>query len=332
MKSPLRFGVVGLGNWGQLYLNYLAALPSVEIRWVCDLDRTLAEASAQRTGAPHWTTDWEELIADPKLDAMCIVTPEDAHLAPVRGALAAGKHVLIEKPIAPNADEAEEMVALATKANSFVMPGHIMRFDSRYGLIRDRIRNGEFGRVVSLKAQRHIRQNLTRARGGHHPAYRFAIHDIDIALWLVGSPVKRVSGYQQAVQYPDTIDYTMAVLEHENGVLTTIEASSLMPAENLLAIYDLTVIGLKEIYSLPMLGGFPNLMSLGAGHTTPDTGLLPTSSKLVSGPLGAEICYFANCVARNVAPDYVTMQEALEGLRVAWAIIESCDQGRPIAL
>jgi predicted dehydrogenase len=332
MKNPLSFGVIGLGNWGQLYLHQLARLPSVEVHWVCDIDRTLAQASAQRTGALHWTTEWEELMDDAELDAVCVVTPEYAHLAPVKGALSAGKHVLVEKPIASNADEAVEMVALAAKASSFIMPGHVMRFDNRYGLIRKRIKNGDFGRVVSLKAQRHIRQNLTRARGAHHPAYRFAIHDIDIALWLIGSPVKKVMGYQKAVQHPDIVDYVLAILEHENGALTTIEASSLMPVENLLVIYDLTVIGPKEIYSLPLFGGLPNLMSLDAGHTTPDTALFPAVSELVSGPLGAEICYFANCVARNIAPDYVTMQEALEGLEVAWAIVESCKQGKPITL
>ncbi len=330
MNTPIRFGVIGLGNWGQLYLHHLGGLPSVEVRWVCDLDESLAEATAQRIGVPHWTTEWTELMADPELDAVCVVTPEAAHLAPVKAALAAGKHVLVEKPIASTRDEAEEMVAIAAEASSFIMPGHVMRFDPRYSLLHKRIRDGEFGRVASVKAQRHIRQNLTRARGAHHPAYRFAIHDIDVALWLTGSPIRQVTGYQQAVQYPDTVDYTLAILEHENGALTTIEASSLMPIENLLAIYDLTVIGEKEIYSLPLFGGLPDLLSLDEGHTTPDILLYPAEAGLVSGCLGAEICYFANCVAKNVSPSYVTMQEALEGLQVAWAIVESCNEGKPI--
>jgi len=332
MTTPIRFGVIGLGNWGQLYLHHLGGLPSVEVRWVCDLDSALAETTAQRIGAPHWTAEWTELMADPDLDAVCVVTPEAAHLAPVKAALAAGKHVLVEKPIASTRDEAEEMVAIAAEASSFIMPGHVMRFDTRYSLLYKRIRDGEFGRVVSVKAQRHIRQNLTKARGAHHPAYRFAIHDIDVALWLTGSPIRQVMGYQQAVQYPDTVDYALAVLEHENGALTTIEASSLMPIENLLVIYDLTVIGEKEMYNLPLFGALPDLLSLDEGHTTPDTLLYPAGSGLVSGSLGAEICYFANCVAKKMPPTYVTMREALEGLKVAWAVVESCKEGKPISL
>ncbi len=332
MKTPIRFGVIGLGNWGQLHLHHLGGLPSVEVRWVCDLDESLAEATAQKINASHWTSEWEELMADPELDAICVVTPEDSHLAPVKAALAAGKHVLVEKPIASTRDEAEEMVAIAAGASSFIMPGHVMRFDTRYSLLLKRIRDGEFGRITSVKAQRHIRQNLTRARGAHHPVYRFAIHDIDVALWLTGSPVRQVTGYQQAIQYPDTVDYTLAILEHESGALTTIEASSLMPIEHLLVIYDLTVIGEKEMYSFPLFGGLPDLLSLNDGHTTPDTLLYPAGSGLLSGSLGAEICYFANCVAKDIPPNYVTMQEALEGLKVAWAVVESCNEGKPIPL
>lgn len=332
MTKPVRFGIIGLGNWGQLHLHYLGGLPSVEVRWVCDLDGALAESTAQRIGVPHWTTEWEELMVDSELDAVCVVTPEAAHLGPVRAALEAGKHVLIEKPIASTRDEAEEMVAIAAEASSFIMPGHVMRFDTRYSLLYERIRDGEFGRITSVKAQRHIRQNLTRARGAHHPAYRFAIHDIDVALWLTGSPIRQVTGYQQAVRYPDTVDYALAVLEHENGALTTIEASSLMPIENLLVIYDLTVIGEKEMYSLPLFGGLPDLLSLDKGHTTPDSLLYPAEPSLVSGCLGTEICYFANCVTKNVPPSYVTMQEALDGLKVAWAVVESCNEGKPIRL
>lgn len=332
MKTPIGFGVIGLGYWGQKHLQHLGALPYVEVRWVCDLDTSLAQATAQKAGAPHWATEWEEMMADPELDAVCVVTPEHAHLAPVKAALAAGKHVLVEKPIASTADEAEEMAAAAAEAKSFIMPGHTMRFDPRFAVLRERIKEGRFGRIVSVKAQRHIRRNLARARGGHHMAYRLAIHDIDLALWLTGAPVTRVVGYQRAVQYPDTVDYTLAVLEHENGALTTIEASSLMPIENQLAIYDLTVIGDRELYNLPLLSGQPDLMSLQEGHITLDALLLPVAPGLVSGSLGAELCYFVNCLARNVPPNYVTLQDALEVLRIAWAIMQSCEQGKAIVL
>ncbi len=105
-----------------------------------------------------------------------------------------------------------------------------------------------------------------------------------------------------------------------------------MPIKSLLVIYDLTVIGDKEMYSLPLFGGLPDLLSLDEGHTTPDNLLYPAGPSLVSGCLGTEICYFANCVAKNVPPNYVTMQEALEGLKVAWAVVESCNEGKPIVL
>jgi UDP-N-acetylglucosamine 3-dehydrogenase len=332
MKTAIRFGLIGLGNWGQQHLHQLAGLPCVEVRWICDADGVLAEATAQRSGIPHWTTEWEEIMADPQVDAVCVVTPEHAHLAPVKAALAAGKHVLVEKPIAPTAEEAEEMIAAASTATSFIMPGHVMRFDPRFSFLHRRIRAGKLGRVVSIKTQRHIRQNLTRARARHHIAYRLAVHDIDLALWFAGSPVVRVRGYHRAVQYPDIVDFSLAVLEHANGALSSIEVSSLMPSEEMLVIYDLTVIGEKETYSLPLLKDLPDLMSLQEGHVTPDVLLLPASPGLVSGSLGTEIAYFVNCIAKDVPPDHVTLHEALDALRVAWAIAQSCEEGRPVEL
>ena len=76
----------------------------------------------------------------------------------------------------------------------------------------------------------------------------------------------------------------------------------------------------------------PGELGTDEGHTTPDNLLYPAEPSLVSGCLGTEICYFANCVAKNVPPSYVTMQEALEGLKVAWAVVESCNEGKPILL
>jgi predicted dehydrogenase len=332
MKLPIRFGVIGLGNWGQQHLRQLEALPSVEVRWVCDADATLAKATAEGSGIPHWTTEWEAMMADPELDAVCVVTPEHAHLEPVKVALATGKHVLVEKPIASTPAEAEAMATAAAKADSFIMPGHVMRFDPRFAFLHQRIQEGKLGRIVSVKTQRHIRQNLTQARARHHIAYRLAIHDIDLALWLTGSPVVRVTGYHRAVQYPTIVDFSLAILEHENGALSTIEVSSLMPLDKLLVIYDLTVIGEKEIYSLPLMKDLPDLMSLEEGYTTPDVLLLSAAPGLVSGSLGAEIAYFANCLARNMPPEYVTMQDALQGLRVAWATVQACESGQPVEL
>jgi UDP-N-acetylglucosamine 3-dehydrogenase len=332
MKGPIRFGIVGLGFWGKKILQCLMAIPSVDVCWACDIDARLAEETAQHIGVPHWTADYAEMMGDPELDAVCIATPENAHLAPVKAALTAGKHVFVEKPIAETVSDAEKMIVAASEAQSFIMPGHIMRFDPRYALLRERIARGAFGRVVSINARRHVYYQLGKKRGSPNLAYRLAIHDIDLALWYTQSPVRRATGHLRRIQDPDIVDYVIATLEHENGALSTLEAAALMPTVDPPITFGITVIGHKEMYSLPIFHGIPSLMSLGGGHIPPDPFLWSAVQDMVSGALGSELTYFVNCLIRDIEPARVTLREALEALRVAWAIIESGERGEPVEL
>lgn len=119
--TKTRFGVVGAGLWGSFHCKTLNALPEAELTAVCDLDPKRVQAMQDQFGARKAYTDYRELIADDDIEAITVATPDFAHGDIVMAALAAGKHVLSEKPLATTLAEAEKIAALAAKTNAKVM-------------------------------------------------------------------------------------------------------------------------------------------------------------------------------------------------------------------
>ena len=131
MRARLGVGVIGLGEFGEKHLQAYRSLSSVQIVSVCSRSRERAEDVARRFEAKRWTTDLRQFIADPEIDAVSVTTSEDRHLEPVISAIEAGKHVFIEKPIATDLSDAQQMVEACSRSDVTVMPGHIMRFAPR---------------------------------------------------------------------------------------------------------------------------------------------------------------------------------------------------------
>src|ERR1044072_2078005 len=119
--TTIRVGVIGCGYWGPNLLRNFAENDSAELRWICDVDNARLAAMARRYPAARTTTDYLDLISDPELDAITVVTPPATHFAIASEALRAGKHVLVEKPLTATAAEAEDLIALAEQAGLSLM-------------------------------------------------------------------------------------------------------------------------------------------------------------------------------------------------------------------
>src|SRR6266849_3142826 len=114
MKAT-NIGVIGCGYWGPNLLRNFAENDDAQLRWVCDTDEERLNAMARRYPAAQTTTDYQKLLADPKLDAIAVVTPVATHFQIAKEALLKGKHVLVEKPLTATAREAEELVEIASR-------------------------------------------------------------------------------------------------------------------------------------------------------------------------------------------------------------------------
>ncbi|HEY7562520.1 MAG TPA: Gfo/Idh/MocA family oxidoreductase, partial [Gaiellaceae bacterium] len=124
--EPLTIGVTGLGPWGANLLRNFNELGHVA--WICDESEERLATSAARYPAARPTTSLAEVLADDAVDAVVIATPVPTHAALAREALAAGKHVFVEKPMSLSADDAEGLVALAEERGLVLMPGHLLLY------------------------------------------------------------------------------------------------------------------------------------------------------------------------------------------------------------
>jgi predicted dehydrogenase len=248
-------------------------------------------------------------------------------------AIEAGKHVLVEKPIAVDVSEAQQMVEASSRANVFVMPGHIMRFDPRYALVKQEIEDGKLGEVATIYARRNVsrRFDLPMAERAH-PAFRTGVHDIDIALWYIGDHVVHVYALERSIQGKNYPDILWALLEFANGAIVCLESNWIVPRGAGLRSETLTEVNGTQGAARIRPPTDSLLLSYDQDRFSPNTVWWPTVHGSVGGALRNELAYFVKCVTEGTRPSVVTMEEALQSIRVAAAIVQSAQSGKEVCL
>lgn len=150
--ATLRWGIIGTGKISTSVVTDLAGCAGAEIRAVHSRDAAKASAFAAEFGDARSTNDYSALLADDDIDVVYIATPFATHHAMTRQALLAGKHVLVEKPMAMNADEVEDLFQLAAERNLFLMEGMWMKFNPAFIRLREEIAAGSIGEPRSMRA------------------------------------------------------------------------------------------------------------------------------------------------------------------------------------
>jgi len=174
---PLRIGVIGYGYWGPNLVRNFAASPRTKV--VAIAESSPARRQAAATSVPHikCVADAAAVIGDPEVDAVVIATPIFTHHGLAKAALEAGKHVLVEKPLAPRVSEAEELAQLAARANRVLMVDHTFVYTAAVRKIRDLIAAGDLGRVLYLDS---VRINLGLFQPDFNVIWDLAPHDLTI--------------------------------------------------------------------------------------------------------------------------------------------------------
>jgi len=212
--DALRVGVVGVGYLGRFHAHKYARLPEARLMGVVDINaEQAARVAAEVDAAP--LTDYRELMG--KVDCVSVVTPTPNHFAIARDFLAAGVHVLLEKPMTTTIEEADRLIALAEQKGCVLQVGHLERFNSAFTAILPRLKNPMFLESTRLA--------LFNERGLEVDVILdLMIHDIDIALHIVQSPLKqiRASGVSVLTQLPDIANVRM---EFVNGAVANLIAS-----------------------------------------------------------------------------------------------------------
>ncbi|HYV16956.1 MAG TPA: Gfo/Idh/MocA family oxidoreductase [Conexibacter sp.] len=244
---PLRGVVVGLGVMGSNHARVLSTLPGVELVAAADRDATRREAASLAFPRTHMHATLEEAVRDHELDFAAVAVPVD-HLPTVgRAALAAGLHVLVEKPTAPSEDEALALASDADARGLVLGVGHIERFNPAVVLLKRKLEEGRIGRVLQMQARRLSPFPNRDSMLG--VALDLATHDIDVMRYLTGSEVARVYAETDQRVHERAEDLLCATLRFDDGTTGLLEVNWITPAK----VRQLSVTGEHGMFTVDYL-------------------------------------------------------------------------------
>ncbi|MFE9677111.1 Gfo/Idh/MocA family protein [Streptomyces sp. NPDC006259] len=234
---PLVHAVVGCGRVAPNHVDGFSALPDVEMRWACDRDATAAQSLAREHGLARITTDVSEVLADPEVDSVSVVTGHATHHGLVAAALEAGKHVLVEKPLALSVEDGMALTSLAERTGRVLSVVSQHRYDRVVTAVRDWIGAGLLGSlvsgVVSLQCGRDDAYYAdsdwrgTYAGEGGSAMVNQGYHALDVTRWLTGglTVVGAAAGHTAPRGGMETEDTLAALLRGPQGALVTYQVT-----------------------------------------------------------------------------------------------------------
>ena len=190
--DTVRFAIIGTGNIAQSHMQAISSLPNAEVAVTVDIVQERAEQAAQKYGAKRWTTSAEDALADNAVDAVSICLPPNLHEPCALTAAKAGKHILVEKPMALTLLECDNMIAAAQDAGVTLMVGQVLRFREANREARRLILGGDIGRPTNIIRRRHsFTKESKNEPWANNPAvaggwvlYGFGPHEIDTILYI----------------------------------------------------------------------------------------------------------------------------------------------------
>lgn len=202
--------VIGVGNMGRYHARVYSHLPSAHLVGVSDIDEERGRKVAEEFRCSYWK-DLKDMLAEPSLEAVSVAVPTPFHAKVALEALNAGKHVLIEKPIALNVQEAELLIEVAQKHGLKLGVGHIERFNPAVQTLKRILEKGELGEITSLVTRRV--GGLPQAKNGN-VVIDLAVHDIDIYSYLLGKQPTSIYARGRRVLMPDQEDSAELMLSY----------------------------------------------------------------------------------------------------------------------
>jgi predicted dehydrogenase len=240
MRKTIRVGVAGCGYWGPNLIRNLRQMPDCELRLICDSSQSrLSHMRRLHPGVPT-TTQFEDLLNDPDIDAVLISTPVHTHYDMAKACLYAAKHTFIEKPMARTKAEAEELVSLAERQDLVLMVGHTFLFSPAVRRMKEIIDAGDIGEVQYVAARR---LNLGLFQKDINVAWDLAPHDISILLYLLEDLPVSVSCQGSSHVTRGIEDVTMMYLTFRKNRCAFVHNSWLDPKK----VRQMTVVGSQRM-------------------------------------------------------------------------------------
>jgi len=240
MNKPLSVGVAGLGYWGPNLARNFNSLPSCQLSALCDLDEGRRDRMHELYPQAGIFGDFEEMLASDGLDAVAIATPVASHFPLAKAALTAGKHTLIEKPMAASSAECEELIEIAESRGLTLMVGHTFLYSTPVRMIAEIIAKGDLGDILYINSQR---LNLGLFQKDINVTWDLAPHDISIVLYLLGHVPEVINCQGNAHITPGIEDVSNISLLFPGSKFATIQSSWLEPRK----VRQMTIVGTRRM-------------------------------------------------------------------------------------
>jgi len=337
--TRINVGIVGTGWCGGIRAEVCAASPYVSGLHLAEIKEARLKEVADKTKPATVTTDYRTLLENQSIDAVIIsATPETTHYPMTKESLQAGKHVFLEKPIALELSEADELIALARSKKLLFTIGYSQRFNPKFAYVKRSIDDGTIGQPVSALVSRHITRNLGNKIGGRiklSPAAMEATHDIDFVLWCF-APRRPVRVYAQEVRKimhatHNVPDCVWIIVTLDDGCAFTIGAGWVLPPAypNFSSTW-IEMVGTEGAIMVDDTHRDVSLNTMKRGIEFPIS-TMPGErvAHVYAGPMEAETIHFLECVALGRQP-LVTPDHARMVMQVYQAADKSAEEGRPI--
>ncbi len=231
--------VVGYGYWGPNIVRNVVERPEFRLMGLCELDEGRIEDFRRRHPGVWVEPDLDAALADPRIEAVAIATPPHTHHKLVSRALEAGKHVLVEKPLARTAEESAALIALAEDRGLVLMPGHTFLYSPSVNKVRSLIREDELGEIYFITSSR-MNLGLYQQDG---VVLDLAPHDLSILLHWLGRPLLEVSANGRSVYQEGVHETAFLTLRFEGGAQANVQLSWLAPRK----MREMVVVGSRRM-------------------------------------------------------------------------------------
>ncbi|MFL5819999.1 MAG: Gfo/Idh/MocA family protein [Solirubrobacteraceae bacterium] len=323
---PVTVGVVGLGYWGPNLARNFAALPGCQLRWCCDASPASSDRLAAICADARLTADLDELLADPTLDAVALATPVATHAALALRVLEAGKHCLVEKPMAQSGADAERLVEAAEDTGRVLMVGHLLEYHPGVRKLKEIADSGRLGEVHYIYSNR---LNLGQLRADENALWSLGAHDVSVVLYLAGEEPHEVDARGESYMRAGVEDVVFCFLRFPSGLAAHLHLSWLDPHKE----RRFTVVGSRQMATFDdmELERKVTVYDKGFDESTSSYGEYITRSGDVwsprvtsTEPLRVECQHFVDCVREGRTPD-TDGHSGLRVVRVLEALQRSLD-------
>ena len=351
--DKIKIGIIGTGSISNSHIQAYLRNPNVELYAFCDINEKQLNAMGEKYGITRLYTDKDEMLKLPEIDAVSVCTWNSAHAECTIAALNAGKHVLCEKPMALNTQEAEAMKAAAEKNGKLLMIGFVRRYGNDCKILQDFINNDFMGELYYAKAT-YLRRDGNpggwfgdKSRSGGGPLIDLGVHVIDLVRYLSGNP-KPVSVYGATFQklfdrkgsigatkylsasatendVCDVEDLASAMIRFDNGEVLSVEAAFSLNIKSNTGTIELfgTKAGAKLSPELELYSDINNYQS--------NISLVAPSALSFDDLFANEINHYIDCLTGG-AQCKSPAEDGIEMMKILDAVYESARTGHEVIL